>query len=740
MAGSKKSDSSRVAAGSMLVESRKSQEARDMASGQRLSVGHFLRSVAAEGSAAALADGPLLARFSACHDEAAFAALVRRHGPMVVGVCRRILGDWHAAEDAFQATFLVLARKAGSLRRPERLAAWLHGVARRTALKARTAAARRRVHERRLPVAVAAPPEDLAWRELRPVLDEEVGRLPARYRTAFVLCYLEGKTNAEAARLLGCSRGSVATLLARARARLRRRLGGRGLDGMAPLAAVPLCPGAIRSVVLLVSGKVPAARALVPAALAKGVVQSMLLNKIKWVAVFVLAALAAGGGGLAVYRVAAEEPPRAQPVPERPIPVQVQTLPPVVDPPEARDDRQATVRTDHFIVTAPGRNAAEQVAAAAERLRKDLALLWLGKELPDWAEPCPITVKSPPAGFSGATSFAFDNGKVLQQHMHLEGSLDRILADVLPHEMTHVILAHWARRPLPRWADEGAAVLSESVASRAYYDREMGKLLDRGGNLPLRGLLSQMDFPREVMALFVQGHSLTDMLVRQGGRDTFLEFLDRGHNDGWDKAANACYRYKSVEAMEAEWLAAVRKSRRSEKPPAEAAAESNVPVAKGRLPAGPAPNQALVILGKDGKLRVWMERATDVYIPHTDFSGPKPVTSYQLVSRLQETHYRFDEVRVFNMKGKPVDRKKLPGLLAEETLALVSADDKPVDPLHLRLYKEGTLLFVLPPPVARPVPPVEPDPAGFTPAPEGRSNPPSYPTETLDRDKPPPGR
>jgi RNA polymerase sigma-70 factor (ECF subfamily) len=171
-------------------------------------------------------DTQLLKRFAQRHEEAVFAALIRRHGPMVLSVCRRVLRNSHDAEDAFQATFLVMIEKGHRLRKPELLSNWLYGVAYRTALHARQRAARRSERERE---AVAMSSDsvndpEIESRELRRVLDEELLRLPQKYRAPLVLCYLEGKTNEEAARQLGWPSGSMSYRLARGRDLLRQRL------------------------------------------------------------------------------------------------------------------------------------------------------------------------------------------------------------------------------------------------------------------------------------------------------------------------------------------------------------------------------------------------------------------------------------------------------------------------------------------------------------------------------------
>jgi RNA polymerase sigma-70 factor (ECF subfamily) len=201
-----------------------------MANGQLGSMMRFLRRVAGPTAGGETTDGQLLQDFVQQHEEAAFEALVRRHGAMVLGVCQRVLNDAHAAEDAFQATFLVLARKAPSIARRDSVGSWLYGVAYRTALKARTSAARRRDRERQArDMARSDPLAEVAWRDLRPLLDDELKRLPDKYRDPVVLCYLEGKTNEEAARLLGWTKGTVSGRLSRARDLLRSRLSRRGL-------------------------------------------------------------------------------------------------------------------------------------------------------------------------------------------------------------------------------------------------------------------------------------------------------------------------------------------------------------------------------------------------------------------------------------------------------------------------------------------------------------------------------
>ncbi|HEY1379819.1 MAG TPA: efflux RND transporter periplasmic adaptor subunit [Gemmataceae bacterium] len=243
-------------------------------------------------------DADLLGRFADGRDEAAFEALVWRHGPLVYGVCRRVLGHAEDAEDAFQAAFLVLARKAGAVRRRSAVGPWLYRVAQRVALRAR-----RRLPAGPLPDDLAGPtrPDAAEGRDLRRVLDEEVGRLPARYRAAVVLRYLEGRTTDEAAVVLGCPPGTVLSRLAWARRRLRVRLAARGAALPAALAAVAGGEAAGAVPARWVAAAVGAAGAFAaggrsgrPAALAAEVLRAMLMTRLRVGAVVVFGALAAG--------------------------------------------------------------------------------------------------------------------------------------------------------------------------------------------------------------------------------------------------------------------------------------------------------------------------------------------------------------------------------------------------------------------------------------------------------------
>jgi RNA polymerase sigma factor (sigma-70 family) len=266
-----------------------------------------------------LTDAQLLDSFIARRDEAAFAALLRRHGPMVWGVCRRVLGHHHDAEDAFQAAFLVLAKKAASVVPRERLAGWLHGVAYHTARKARTLAGRRRRREKLL----AEMPEPCvadndSWNDLGPFLDRELHGLPDRYRAALILCDLQGRTRTEAARQLGVPEGTLSARLTRGRRLLAGRLTRRGLTLSAGALTAMLtgdlaAPAAVLSATIKVAtGPMASGAMTTPAGtLTQGVLYAMLLKKLK-IASALVCLLALVGYGVGVLLSAALAGPLAQ--------------------------------------------------------------------------------------------------------------------------------------------------------------------------------------------------------------------------------------------------------------------------------------------------------------------------------------------------------------------------------------------------------------------------------------------
>lgn len=286
-------------------------------------LGH-IRRIAATNQAKDLSDCQLLEEFSVHQDQTAFAALVKRHGPMVLGVCRHVLHHVQDAEDAFQATFLVLARRVASIRKKEALASWLHGVAYRTAMNAKKAAIRRRSYEGKAKTTPPSSPAwDLAWREVQAILEEEIQRLPEKYRAPFVLCFWEGQTRAAVAQQLGVKEGTVWSRLTEARRRLQYRLARRGITLSAVLSAAALTEKTstaalpallvnptVKAALCFAAGKVTAADFVSAevVALAKGVLHTMLTAKLKIATSVLLAVSFVTGAGLLTRQALAGKP------------------------------------------------------------------------------------------------------------------------------------------------------------------------------------------------------------------------------------------------------------------------------------------------------------------------------------------------------------------------------------------------------------------------------------------------
>ncbi len=291
-----------------------------MANGMKITWG-YIHSLLSAASAAGISDAALLQRYIEGRDESAFTELVRRHGPMVRGVCRRVLPSPQDAEDAFQATFLVLMNKAAAIRKRGSLACWLHGVALRVAVRLLRNNQHR--HVQPLPPEGVPQPErdEVSWREVKRLVDEELARLPERYRMPLILCYLEGKTREEAAAELGWRLPAFRGRLERGRQRLRLRLERRGLALSAALLATLTAPSAEAAIPTTIS---TAASSQV-ATLATEVMRTMMLIKLKMAGLCCLAVLSVGIGvtatGYRMVQVEAGPPPEAAGPPQAP-PVQ----------------------------------------------------------------------------------------------------------------------------------------------------------------------------------------------------------------------------------------------------------------------------------------------------------------------------------------------------------------------------------------------------------------------------------
>ena len=325
----------------LRVQSPSERGTKPMATGEHQRFG----SIFDGGSAVGLSPAQLLGRFTENRDEAAFSALVAHHGPMVLATCRRILANPADADDAFQATFLVLAKKAKAIGDPDRLAPWLHGVARRVSVRSRSRVARRKEVESEGPgtVAVAPPPDDA--HELRSVLDEELSRLPEKYRAPLVLCYLGGLTHDEAAEQLRWPVGTLRSRMAHARDRLRTRLARRGFGppeaSLIPLATIPR-PLIIATVRAATVAGTASTRVLF---LAQGALIAMMLtSQIKTVAVVGLLVGLATGGAAVLARHDSEKPgPKNRLIAQSPSLKPAQTLPKPAAPKPTPENYPLTV-------------------------------------------------------------------------------------------------------------------------------------------------------------------------------------------------------------------------------------------------------------------------------------------------------------------------------------------------------------------------------------------------------------
>jgi len=219
----------------------------------------------------------------------------------------------------------------------------------------------------------------------------------------------------------------------------------------------------------------------------------------------------------------------------------------------------ARYQTPNFIITAPTKEIAEQVGQAAEKYRREITQDWLGYVMPEWSRRCPITVRLE-RGAGGVTTFNFANGQVFGWNMTVQGPLDQILDSVLPHEITHTIFASHFRQPLPRWADEGACTTVESPKERTKQNHMLVQFLRTGRGIAFSHMFRMKEYPKDVLPLYAQGHSLSTFLIGQKGKSKFMEYLADGmKSEDWAAATQRHYGYRGLGELQNSWLDWVQK-------------------------------------------------------------------------------------------------------------------------------------------------------------------------------------
>jgi hypothetical protein len=498
---------------------------------------------------------------------------------------------------------------------------------------------------------------------------------------------------------LKCPLGTVATRLSRARERIRTRLVKSGFTlsisafptllgeamGASPISGDLLKQPLSFSTMDLIS---PLTHIL-----AEGVCRSMFFEKYRYLALSLILMLGFGSGiGLMSSSMKGEEIPVINHISQRPLEVEKEK--------DHKADGSNHYQTTNFIVEAPTPAIAKVIGEAAERHRKEIAQLWLEKELPKWEPPCPIRVEiDTPKGKGGASTFNFST-KLVTRQMHLSGSLEAILLGCLPHEITHTVMADHFGKPIPRWADEGIALMSEELDEQKRHLQMCREILNAGRGIPLRKLIPALDYPTDFLVLYCEGFSLTKFLVEnhKDGKKKLLQFIEMGMKDGWDQAVKEHYGWESVDQMEQEWLKYLWKMGRWA---SEAKKEDPLGVLHREVQR---PLFADASMAED-KIALDIHHSKSMpEIFSRALEKPKGSYTHETVTRLTilpAVHHRvspLNSIQAYDPSGKSIPRKELEDRLKTKTSVLIWMDGKKIDPLMLQLFKAETIILVLDPP------------------------------------------
>jgi hypothetical protein len=228
----------------------------------------------------------------------------------------------------------------------------------------------------------------------------------------------------------------------------------------------------------------------------------------------------------------------------------------------------ASYRTQYFVISAPTAELAQEIGDHAEHYRRTLAVEWLGKELPPWSEPCPIQANvSPNLGAGGATQFMFHDRQPFGWRMTIQGSRERILDSVLPHEITHTIFATHFGRPLPRWADEGACTTVEHSAERQKQEQLLIQFLTTRRGIAFNQMFAMMEYPSDMLPLYSQGYALAQFFIAQGGKQKFVRYVGEGMaTNNWTATTRKYYGYESLSDLQVTWVEWIRHGRQTPVP------------------------------------------------------------------------------------------------------------------------------------------------------------------------------
>ncbi len=334
--------------------------------------------------------------------------------------------------------------------------------------------------------------------------------------------------------------------------------------------------------------------------------------------------------------------------------------------------------TSNFVVNAPSAEFAKQVGETAERYRAELAREWLGHELPRWYRPCQVTITQVgQVGAGGATTFTFAGGQVFNWNMRVQGSPERILDSVIPHEVSHTIFASYFRRPLPRWADEGAASLVEHESERNRQSMLLKQVFNTPQRIPLVQLIAMKEYPvdmQAVLTLYAEGYSLADYLVQSGGKERYLRFLQDAHDRDWNYAIHTYYGLSDVPSLERRWMDWVM------------AGSPEIPSAKGQMVAQAESRGRQPVIrsqspdaASEPAEQTPTTRVARPFPRNDELAAPSPIVDRRAMSVRKDSEKDGSSVAAPEADGtQPLDANRAAALRKEGRQRLVSAGWQPV--------------------------------------------------------------